>query len=301
MGSGGMGGYIGAKLHQAGYEVSFVARGAHLEAMIRSGLQIEEPGEEFVIHPIKVTAVPDEIGEVDYVIFAVKLWDTETAAEQCRGLLGSETAVLSMQNGVDPEPILSNILGSSHVMGAVAEVGANIVQPGFIRRYSPQASLRFGELDQSHSPRASRFKEAVAAIGFEADHAKNINVTIWDKFLFLAATSAVNCVTGQPIGVLREDPDTRDLLRQLMEEVMAIANAKGVPLAEKNIQARLDWVDALPKAANLSMAVDLQRGNRLELPWLSGTVIRMGRELNIPTPANSFVFTALKHRVDGDD
>jgi len=301
MGSGGMGGYIGAKLHQAGYDVSFIARGAHLEAMTQFGLHIEEPGDEFVIHPIQATAKPEEIGEVDYVIFAVKLWDTIAAARQCQGLLGSETAVLSMQNGVDPEEILGNVIGSAHVMGAVTEVGANIVKPGAVRRYSPTASLRFGELDQSPSLRANRFKDAVAAIGFEADHAENINVTIWDKFLFLVATSAVNCVTGQTIGVIRKDPDTRSLLSQLMKEVMLIANAKGVPLSEDNIKARLNYVDTLTEDARMSMAVDLQRGNRLELPWLSGAVSRMGRDLNIPTPTNNFVFAALKHRIDGNN
>jgi 2-dehydropantoate 2-reductase len=300
MGSGGMGGYIGAKLHQAGYEVSFVARGAHLEAMTRAGLQIEGPGEEFVIHPIKVTAEPDEIGKVDYVIFAVKLWDTEAAAKQCRGLLGPKTAVLSMQNGVDSEKVISDVLGAKHVMGAVAEVGANIIQPGFVRRFTTKGALRFGEIDQSYSARSNQFREAIAAIGFEADLSQNINVTIWDKFLFLVATSALNCVTGMPIGVVRKDPDTRALLRQLMDEVVSVANAKGVPLSQINIEARLSRVDALPDEARMSMAVDLQRGNRLELPWLSGAVSRMGRELNIPTPANSFVYAALKHRTDGD-
>ena len=122
-----------------------------------------------------------------------------------------------------------------------------------------------------------------------------------DKFLFLVATSAVNCVTGQTIGVIRKDPDTRSLLSQLMKEVMLIANAKGVPLSEDNIKARLNYVDTLTEDARMSMAVDLQRGNRLELPWLSGAVSRMGRDLNIPTPTNNFVFAALKHRIDGNN
>ena len=169
MGSGGMGGYIGAKLTQAGYKVSFVARSAHLEAMNAYGFKIEGPDEAFVIKPIRATSDPSEIGPVDIVVFCVKLWDTESAAAQCQELIGPDTAVLSMQNGVDPEPVLSDILGREHVMGAVAEVGANVVEPGFVRRFSPLAIIRFGELDQSRSARSMQFAAAIAAAGFEAD------------------------------------------------------------------------------------------------------------------------------------
>mgnify|MGYP001215437380 FL=1 len=299
MGSGGMGGYIGAKLTQAGYKVSFIARGAHLEAMKNNGLKIEGPDEAFVIDPIRATNDPREIGPVDFVIFCVKLWDTEAAGEQCRDLVGPDTAVLSMQNGVDPEPILSRILGCEHVMGAVSEIGANIIEPGFVRRFTSFAIIRFGELDQSRSARSIQFSEAITAAELEADHVDSINLTIWDKFLWLVGASALNCVTRQPFGPVREDPDTRALLRQIMQEVMAVANAKDIPLTNKNIEARLDYIDSLPGQAKVSMAVDLERGNQLELPWLSGAVVRMGQELGIPTPANSVICAALKHYVMG--
>ena len=266
MGSGGMGGYIGAKLTQAGYKVSFIARGAHLEAMKNNGLKIEGPDEAFVIDPIRATNDPREIGPVDFVIFCVKLWDTEAAGEQCRDLVGPDTAVLSMQNGVDPEPILSRILGCEHVMGAVSEIGANIIEPGFVRRFTSFAIIRFGELDQSRSARSIQFSEAITAAELEADHVDSINLTIWDKFLWLVGASALNCVTRQPFGPVREDPDTRALLRQIMQEVMAVANAKDIPLTNKNIEARLDYIDSLPGQAKVSMAVDLERGNQLELP-----------------------------------
>ncbi|MEE3293316.1 MAG: 2-dehydropantoate 2-reductase [Pseudomonadota bacterium] len=299
MGSGGMGGYIGAKLTQAGYKVSFIARGAHLEAMKNNGLKIEGPDESFVIDPIRATNDPREIGPVDFVIFCVKLWDTEAAGEQCRDLVGPDTAVLSMQNGVDPEPILGRILGCEHVMGAVSEIGANIIKPGFVRRFTPFAIIRFGELDQSRSARSIQISEAITAAGLEADHVDSINLTIWDKFLWLVGASALNCVTRQPFGPVREDPDTRALLRQIMQEVMAVANAKDIPLANENIEARLDYIDNLPGEAKVSMAVDLERGNQLELPWLSGAVVRMGQELGIPTPANNVICAALKHYVMG--
>ena len=299
MGSGGMGGYIGAKLSQAGYRVSFIARGAHLEAMQNNGLKIEGPDETFVIDPIQATSDPRDIGPVDFVIFCVKLWDTEAAGEQCRDLVGPDTAVLSMQNGVDAEPILSGILGSQHVMGATSEIGANIIEPGFVRRFTPFAIIRFGEFDQIRSARSIQFSEAITAAGLGAEHVDSINLTIWDKFLWLVGASALNCVTRQPFGPVREDPDTRALLRQIMEEVMFVANAKGIPLTNENIETRLDYIDSLPGQAKVSMALDLERGNRLELPWLSGTAIRMGRELNVPTPANNVIYAALKPYIMG--
>ena len=299
MGSGGMGGYIGAKLTQAGYEVSFIARGAHLEAMKNNGLKIEGPDEAFVIDPIQATSDPRDIGPVDFVIFCVKLWDTEAAGEQCRDLVGPDTAVLSMQNGVDAEPILSGILGSQHVMGATSEIGANIIEPGLVRRFTPFAAIRFGEFDQHRSKRSIQFSEAITAAGLGAEHVDSISLTIWDKFLWLVGASALNCVTRQPFGPVREDPDTRALLRQIMEEVMSVANAKGISLTNENIEARLDYIDNLPGQAKVSMALDLERGNRLELPWLSGTAIRMGRELNVPTPANNVIYAALKHYIMG--
>ena len=299
MGSGGMGGYIGAKLSQAGYRVSFIARGAHLEAMQNNGLKIEGPDETFVIDPIQATSDPRDIGPVDFVIFCVKLWDTEAAGEQCRDLVGPNTAVLSMQNGVDAEPILSGILGSQHVMGATSEIGANIIEPGLVRRFTPFAAIRFGEFDQHRSKRSIQFSEAITAAGLSAEHVDSISLTIWDKFLWLVGASALNCVTRQPFGPVREDPDTRALLRQIMEEVMSVANAKGISLRNENIEARLDYIDNLPGQAKVSMALDLERGNRLELPWLSGTAIRMGRELNVPTPANNVIYAALKHYITG--
>ena len=300
MGSGGMGGYIGAKLSQAGYRVSFIARGAHLEAMQNNGLKIEGPDETFVIDPIRATSDPKDIGPVDFVIFCVKLWDTEAAGDQCRDLIGPDTAVLSMQNGVDAEPILSGILGSQHVMGATSEIGANIIEPGFVRRFTPFAIIRFGEFDQRRSARSIRLSEAITAAGLGAEHVDNISLTIWDKFLWLVGASALNCATRQPFGPVREDPDTRALLRQIMEEVMSVANAKGIPLTNENIETRLDYIDSLPGQAKVSMALDLERGNRLELPWLSGAVVRMGQELSVPTPANQVICAALKHYINGN-
>lgn len=299
MGSGGIGGYVGARLVQAGYETTFIARGAHLEAMKQSGLRIEGPDEGFVVHPVNATNDPKDTGPVDFVIVAVKLWDTETAGSMCKDLIGPETAVISMQNGVDPEEILGGILGSEHVMGGVAEIGANIIEPGLVRRYSPVAIIRFGELDRHQSPRSITFGNAISDAGFEADHADDINMTIWDKFLFLVGASALNSITRLPIGLIREDPDTRALLRQVMEEVLSVAQKKGISLTEEHLERRMEYVDSLPAPAKTSMAVDLDRGSRLELPWLSGAVVRMGRELGLPTPANSVIYAALKPYING--
>ena len=184
-------------------------------------------------------------------------------------------------------------------MGATSEIGANIIEPGFVRRFTPFAIIRFGEFDQIRSKRSIQFSEAITAAGLGAEHVDSISLTIWEKFLWLVGASALNCVTRQPFGPVREDPDTRALLIQIMKEVMSVANAKGIPLTNENIETRLDYIDSLPGQAKVSMALDLERGNRLELPWLSGTVIRMGRELNVPTPANNVIYAALKHYITG--
>ena len=277
----------------------FVARGAHLEAMQTGGLRIEGPDETVAVQAVKATDNPAEIGPVDFVLFSVKLWDTAEAGAACRPMLGEQTAVVSLQNGVNAEGDLAALLGEEYVMGGVAEIFATIAAPGLIKRVSPFARLRFGELDGRLTPRSERLAKALSVPGIEVDHCANINVALWGKFLLLIGVSATTAVTRQPIGAVRDDPDTRALLEQVMVEVLAIAKAKGIPLSEGTVTERLALIDTLPAGMRASMAHDLAHGRRLELPWLSGVVVRMGAELGLPTPANSFVYAALKLSADG--
>jgi 2-dehydropantoate 2-reductase len=298
MGSGGVGGYFGARLARSGFETTFVARGAHLETIRRSGLRVEGPDEFLSVHA-KATDEPREIGPVDFVLFAVKLWDTEAAAAACRPLIGPNTGVLVLQNGVSSVEMLASILGRRHVIGGVAEISARIAEPGLIKRISSRKLIQFGELDRVRSGRAERLASALSQAGIEAEHSADINVAIWNKFVFLTGLSAMTALTRQPVGRVRADPDTRELLEQIMREALRVAQAAGVPLHDGVVAERLCFIDGLPAQIRASMAVDLAAGRRLELPWLSGTVVQKGAELRVPTPANSFVCKALKLDVMG--
>lgn len=299
MGSGGVGGYFGARLVQAGYSVTFIARGMHLQAIRDSGLTIEGPVESFHVDA-KATDVPANIPPVDFVLFCVKLWDTEEAAEASKPLIGPETAVVSLQNGVDSEDLLAAILGKNHVVGGVAEIAASISAPGQIHKLSPFHVIRFGQLDLKNSERAFLLERCLADAGIQVFLSDNIHADIWTKFIFLVGLSALTALTRTPIGPIREDVDTRALFQQVMDEAFAVAHAKGIALPDNTIAQRMAFLDKLPFDMHASMAIDLSQGRRLELPWLSGAVVRLGSELNVETPANSFITTALKLHVMGD-
>ncbi len=299
MGTGGVGGYFGGRLAKRGFDVTFIARGAHLNAIRRYGLRVESANGNIHVKPAKATDKPGEVGPVDFVLLAVKLWDTEAAAEAMRPLMGKDTAVISLQNGVDAETRLGDILGLEHVMGGLAQIAAVISAPGVIKHTGTMARVVFGELGGQRTPRTETLLDAMRAAGIEAEISDDIERAIWEKFVFLVAFSGVTSVTRQPIGALREDHETRSLLRSAMRETIAVARAQGIDIDEGFVENRLQWIDQLPAEMTSSMAEDLGRGNRLELDWLSGAVVRMGREHNVPTPTNAFMYAALKLSAGG--
>ncbi len=301
MGSGGVGGYFGGRLAQAGMDVHFIARGAHLAAIREQGLRINSSLGDIHIEPAQATDNTADVGPVDYVLFATKLWDTQSAGEACRPLIGPETAVISLQNGVDAEEILAAILGVDHVMGGVSGISAVIGAPGIIDHVSDFATIFLGEWDGTRSARAERLLAALQEAGIDAKMPGDIAKTIWLKFIFLVGLSALTSVTRKTIGPLREDPDCRALLAEVLAETAAVARARGVDLDEDVADERLALIDGLPAAMTSSMAGDLARGNRLELDWLSGAVVRMGREQGVDTPANDFINAALKLSAAGGD
>lgn len=292
MGSGGVGGCFGAKLAQAGYATTFIARGAHLYAIQTGGLRLETPSGAFTL-PVEATDTPTEIGPVDFVVFSVKLWDTEAAAHACRPLIGADTAVVSLQNGVDSEQTLSSILGKDHVIGGVAEISSTMDGPGLIRCHSPFQRIRFGELDGVPRQRTRILAAALSDAGIENDPVADIHDAIWSKFVFLVGLSAVTALTRRPIGVVRSNPETRALLETVMAETLAVSAQMGVPLTSDTVARHMQRIDTLPAGVRASMAVDLDNGRRLELPWLSGAVVRLGLAHGVDTPANAFIATAL--------
>ncbi len=299
IGSGGVGGTFGAALAQAGADVTFVARGAHLAAIRERGLRVEGGRPEIVVRPAKATDDPASIGPVDLVLFCVKLWDVESAGEAIRPIVGADTAVVPLQNGIDASSRLTPILGANAVMGGVAQVSAAIAEPGVIRQTGTLQRLVFGEMDGRASPRGERFLALCKQAGFDAMLTGNIERALWEKFILLVAMSSITAITRLPVGKLRDDPDLLALYRTVMGEVLAVGRARGVDLPDELIEKRMGDVGAFPAAGRASMAVDLERGNRIELPWLAGKVVALGREHGVPTPANATIYAALKPYVNG--
>ncbi len=294
MGSGGVGGFYGARLAHTGSDVSFIARGAHLAAMREHGLTIENETQGAIHVPrVKATDDPVSIGPVDLVLIAVKLWDTESAARAVKPLIGPATAVLSLQNGVIKDDILCRELGASALMGGVAYAGLTIARPGVIRQTGTLQRLVFGEYDGRRSARAAAFLEALLRAGIQAELAEDIRKTLWEKYVFLVGLSGTTATTRLPIGRVRANPQTRVFLLDLMKETVAVGRAHGVNLPEDYAEQRLAFADTVSPYMTSSLHHDLERGNRLEVEWLSGGVVQLGKAVGVPTPVNRAVWDVL--------
>jgi len=293
MGTGGVGGYFGARLALGGCDVSFIARGRHLDAIRGHGLKVESPLGDMHLATPRATDDPADIGPVDLVLFGVKLWDTETAAKAVAPLIGPETAVVSLQNGVRKDDILRNVLGERAVMGGACYIAAQIAQPGVIRHSGTMQKLVFGEYDGKRSMRAEAFLDACRQAGVEAEISADIRRTIWEKFVFLVGLSGLTTTIRKPIGPIRSNPRTRALLHDAMREVVAVGRAQGVQLAADFADNRLAFSDGLPATMTSSMHNDLERGNRLEVDGLSGDVVELGGAAGVPTPVNRVIYDIL--------
>jgi 2-dehydropantoate 2-reductase len=299
IGTGGIGGPYGASLAKAGADVTFVARGAHLAAMRENGLRIEGDRGETHIRPAQATDDIASIGTVDVILFCVKLWDVEPAAEQLRAIIGPQTAVVPLQNGIDAAERLIRILGSEAVMGGMAFVTGTIVAPGVIRQTGSYQRMTFGELDGRISKRGQRVRDLCEAAGFEGVLSSDIMVPVWEKFILLVPLSGLNALTRLPLGEWRQDPDLLALYEAALRETVAVGPAEGVRLPPDSIDQTLAMMRSMPAHHSTSMGNDLLRGNRLELPWFAGKVVELGRRHGIPTPVNGFIYAALKPYVNG--
>jgi len=294
MGAGGVGGYFGARLAADGNEVAFVARGAHAEAMRRDGLRIHSQlGDVHIAAPLVPEDVRD-IGLVDIVLFCVKLWDVEAAAAAVKPLLAHDAAVVPLQNGVSVEDTLAEILGPQYVMGGVAQIGAAIERPGVIRHHGTMARLVFGERDGSSTWRLEGLLSACVAAGIEAKASTAIDVDIWEKFVFLAPIAGATCRDRCAIGGVMGDAARRARFTAMVDEAVAVGRAKGVALDDDVAARVVAFTQGLPGDMKTSMLNDLEAGRRLELDWLNGQIVRLGRELGVPTPENEAVCAALK-------
>ena len=294
MAAGAVGGYFGACLAQAGHDVSFIARGAHRDAIRRNGLKVESPLGAIHLKDVNVTDDPASIGVVDVVLFAVKLWDTEKAGEQARPLVGPATRVITLQNGVDSVDRLAPILGDDVVVGGSTYVVTMISEPGVIRHGSPFARIRCGFLDRRPDEALAGYVQQIKDAGVDITLSDDMRADMWMKFVLLTGTSGITASTRQPLGPIRDDPDMRALFLKLRQETLAVGTAAGVVFPPAFPQELERSIDAFPPTMKASMANDLDAGNRLELDWLAGKVVALGRELGVPTPANEAVYAILK-------
>ena len=300
MGAGGVGGFYGGRLAHAGYDVAFVARGAHLDAMHKLGLTIEnEPQGDIHVPRVTATDDPASLGVVDVVVIAVKLWDTEHVLRSIKPMVGPMTAVVSLQNGVIKDDILRRECGEAAVIGGVGYVASYISRPGVIHQTGTMQRVIIGEYDGTRSSRVEALLAALLKAGVDAEISDDIRRALWEKYVFLVGLSGSTTTMRSSIGPIRKNAHTRAFLFELLRETVAVGRAHGVNLAEDDADRRLAFVDTLAPDVTSSMHRDLDLGNRLEVEWLSGGVVQLGAQVRVPTPANRAVWDILALYADG--
>ena len=294
MAAGAVGGYFGGRMAAAGHDVAFIARGAHRDAIRRDGLKIESALGDLHLQNVYVTDDPTRVGPVDVVLFAVKLWDTETAGEQTCPLLGPKSRVITLQNGVDSVERLAPILGEEATIAGTTYVVTTIAKPGVIHHTGTTALIHCGRLDGRPDAILAGYVEQMKAGNVDITLTENMLLDIWKKFVLLSGTSGITASTRKSLGLIREDADMRALLFKLMHETTAVGRAAGVDLPE-DFATELDRsIAAFPPTMKASMANDLEAGRPLELDWLAGKVVTLGRKYGVPTPAQEAVYAILK-------
>jgi 2-dehydropantoate 2-reductase len=299
MGSGGVGGYFGARLAAAGNDVTFVARGAHLEAMQKHGLRLDSEIGKLHLERVKAVADAGDVPEADAIIFAVKMRDTESAADSLRPLVAKGAAIFTFQNGVESGTRIGRIVGAGKVVEGAARIAAHISEPGVVRQIGNFAILEFGEADGKPSARTQAFHAACVAAGIDATLTANISRTIWAKFALLAPMSGMTALTRGPIGPVRANANSRALLQAAVEETVALGVALKTGLVPEDAARTMKVIDSLPGEMMASMAHDLMAGKPIELEGLSGAVARLADENGVSAPTHAFIAAALAPFVDG--
>ena len=293
-GAGGVGGYFGGRLAQAGHSVVFIARGAHLQAIRRDGLHVESLAGDFVVRPAEATDSPGSAGQVEAVLVCVKAWQVPEAAQAMLPMLGPRSFVVPLENGVEAADQIASAVGSDRVLGGLCKIVSYLAAPGRIRHAGVEPRVEFGERGGLRSDRPASLRAAFeAAGGVSVGIPDDIDAALWEKFLFIAPFSGVGAVTRAPAGVLRGIPETREMLRAAMQEVFTLARARGVAVREDVVARTLGFVDALPKDATSSMQRDILEGRPSELEYQNGTVVRLGRAAGVATPVNESIYRSL--------
>ena len=293
-GAGAVGGYIGGRLVQAGMDVSFIARGEQLQAMKKKGVRIESICGDFNTHPNIMTDDPSQVGEVDVVLLGVKAWQVSEAAQAMRPILGANTFVITIQNGVEAPSQVSEILGPDHVVGGLCKMICFITKPGHIRHAGTEPHIVFGELNNRHSERMEMLLQVFSkTTGLTAEVSTDIWSDIWKKFLIIAPWSGLGSITRSPIGVFRSLPETRQMLKQSMQEVFQVAISHDINLPKDAVENTLAFLDTLPKEGTASMQRDIMEGRPSELKEQNGAVVKLGQAAGVDTPINAFIYHSL--------
>ena len=293
-GTGGVGGYFGGRLAHVGEDVTFIARGEHLRAIQTNGLKVDSTDGDFVIYPAKATDDVSEVGEVDLVILGVKAWQVPEAARAMKPLVGPHTTVLPLQNGVDAVGQLVAELGSESVVGGLCRIVSYVVEPGHIRHAGFKPSIIIGEIDNRLTDRITRIEAVFKHAGLEITIAKDIQVALWMKFLFIASFSGVGAMGNAPAGVIRSEAKWRELMLRAMEEIYTLAHTRGVRLPDDAIDTVMRAVDALPEDATSSMQRDIAAGKPSELEAQNGAIVRMARDVGLEVPTHDLIYQTLK-------
>jgi 2-dehydropantoate 2-reductase len=292
-GTGGVGGYFGGRLAQAGEEVIFISRGEHLNAIQQNGLRVDSIKGDFIVQPARATDKPSQVGIVDVILVSVKAWHVPQAAQAMLPMIGEETVVVPLENGVEAPQQLSIVLGKEHVLGGLCQISSFIAGPGHIKHVAIEPFVAFGELDGRASERVDKLRLAFDRAGVKVEASVDIQAAMWRKFVFITSISGVNAVTRAPAGVLRSLPPLRQMLENALNEVTAVAQAHGVGLPEDTAARTLTFIDGFPEGTVASMARDIIEGRPSELEAQNGAVVRLGREVGIPTPTHAMIYASL--------
>jgi 2-dehydropantoate 2-reductase len=293
MGTGGVGGYYGGLLAQQGNDVTFVARGAHLDALRREGLKVKSVHGDFIVFPANATDDPANVAPVDLIIFCVKTYNSDEAAVAIRLAVGPQTVVMSLQNGIDAAERIGEVIGLEHVVGGATWLSSAVEAPGVIKQISQFRRIVLGELDGSQSARIQSIYEVLRNTGISVEISENIQKVLWTKFVFISAASGLGSLTRLPMGDYRFLPETRGLLSSIMQEVEALAQAQDINLDPDVVQKSLEFTDKAAPHIKPSMQLDVETGHRTELESMIGVIGRKGRKLGVPTPSADFVYASL--------
>ena len=292
-GAGGVGGYFGGRLAQAGEDVVFIARGDHLKAMLTHGLRVDSVKGDFVLKPVKATDDPAQAGIVDVILVGVKAWQVTNAAEAMRPMVGPETFVLPLQNGLEAPTQLAAVLGDQHVLGGLCGLSTFIVGPGHIRHAGAEPFMRFGELDNRPSDRVKLLQKVFKRAGVITEIPQDVQVAMWMKFLFITAWSGVGAVTRTPLGVWRSLPETRQMAESALQEIIIVAQARDIALPENAMPTTMNMYDSFPPDITSSMQRDIAEGRPSELDAQIGAVVRFGKEADVATPLHRLIYNSL--------